>query len=51
LLKKEKTRFASEAVQKRLEPDGGGSGHDLIRDFLESGIEPEDVVQECITLT
>jgi cytochrome P450 len=42
--------FAAEAVKKRLEPDTGESEHDLIRAFLKNGLEPEDVVQECITL-
>jgi hypothetical protein len=42
--------FATEAVKKRLEPDTGESEHDLIRAFLKNGLEPEDIVQECITL-
>lgn len=44
-------RFASEAVKKRLDPGYIEAEHDVIRAFLRNGIEPEDVVQECITLT
>jgi len=42
--------FASEAVKQRLEPGDANSEHDLIRGYLRNGVEPEDVVQECITL-
>ncbi|KAK5653714.1 hypothetical protein OQA88_8745 [Cercophora sp. LCS_1] len=43
-------KFASDAVQKRLEPGDKISEYDLIRAYLRNGVEPEDVVQECITL-
>ncbi len=43
-------KFASDEVQKRLQPGDPISEHDLIRAYLRNGVEPEDVVQECITL-
>lgn len=43
-------KFASDAVQKRLQPGDPNTEHDLIRAYLRNGLDPEDVVQECITL-
>ncbi|KAK0716635.1 cytochrome P450 [Apiosordaria backusii] len=43
-------KFAEDEVQKRLQPGDKNSELDLIRAYLKNGIEPEDVVQECITL-
>jgi len=40
------------AVNKRLQPGTKEfeSEHDVIRAFLKNGMDPEDAVQECITL-
>jgi len=43
-------KFASEAVKQRLDPDDTHSEYDLIRGYLRNGVEPEDAIQECITL-
>ncbi len=43
-------RFANDEVKRRLEPGDTNSEHDLIRAYLRNGVEPEDTVQECITL-
>lgn len=43
-------KYAGDAVKQRLQPGDGSGEHDLIRAFLRSGVEPADVVQECITL-
>lgn len=43
-------KFASEAVKQRLDPDDTNTEYDLIRGYLRNGVEPEDAVQECITL-
>ncbi|KAK4663884.1 uncharacterized protein QC763_501940 [Podospora pseudopauciseta] len=44
-------RFAEEEVRKRVEGGAEEKGErDLIRSYLDNGIEAEDVVQECITL-
>ncbi|KAK4182202.1 cytochrome P450 [Podospora australis] len=43
-------KLASDEVQKRLQPDDKSSEFDLINAYLKQGIDPEDVVQECITL-
>ncbi|KAK0631284.1 cytochrome P450 [Immersiella caudata] len=45
--------LAGEAVRERVEMPGGkteDSEYDLIRGYLRNGVEPEDAVQECITL-
>jgi len=42
--------FAGEAVKDRLRPDDENSEYDLIRGYLRNGVEPEDLVQECISL-
>lgn len=43
-------KLASEAVQQRLRLGDENSEYDLIRGYLRNGVEPEDAVQECITL-
>ncbi|KAK0673559.1 cytochrome P450, partial [Cercophora samala] len=44
-------KFAEDEVKKRLEAGGEEKEEqDLIKSYLDNGIEPEDVVQECITL-
>ncbi|KAK4171117.1 cytochrome P450 [Triangularia setosa] len=43
-------KFAEDEVQRRLQLGDKNSELDLIRAYLNNGIEPEDVVQECITL-
>ncbi|KAH6855585.1 cytochrome P450 [Chaetomium sp. MPI-CAGE-AT-0009] len=47
-------KLASEEVKKRIqdkpEQQINDSDHDLIRAYLRNGVDPEDVVQECITL-
>ncbi|KAK0644013.1 cytochrome P450 [Cercophora newfieldiana] len=43
-------KFAGEAVKERLQPGNENSEYDLIRGYLRNGVEPEDAVQECITL-
>ncbi|KAK0702761.1 cytochrome P450 [Lasiosphaeris hirsuta] len=43
-------KFASDQVQDRIESSNPGLAHDIISDYMRNGVEPEDVVQECITL-
>ncbi|KAK4153255.1 putative cytochrome P450 E-class, group I [Chaetomidium leptoderma] len=43
-------KFASDEVNGRREPGDTNSEYDLIGAYLRNGVEPEDVVQECITL-
>ncbi|KAK3360741.1 cytochrome P450 [Lasiosphaeria hispida] len=43
-------KFASDEVKQRVKSDDPNFAHDIIGDYLRNGVEPDDVVQECITL-